>query len=174
MVCGTVVVPSRQSAHDGRMARRPGPAPRLPSVPGRAQADVTPMPKTRRAEPPAWLSVRQRAVWDRVVVELAGIHGQAFRADTDVIVAYVTAVDAMANASKELTRLGPLVTGRDGGTVRNPAAIVHSQYAALVDRLATSLGLTPDARSRMRRTADTEAARSGVLSLEDFFANGPA
>jgi len=166
-----IIVPG---AHDGGMARRPGPPPRLHSVPGHAQLDTTPTPKTRRAEPPGWLSVPQRAVWDRVTAELAGIHGEAFRADTDVITAYVTAVDAMATASRELTRHGVLVAGRDGGMVRNPAAIVHSQYAALVDRLASSLGLTPDARSRMRRSTDTEAARSGEMSLAEFFVNGPS
>jgi P27 family predicted phage terminase small subunit len=91
-----------------------------------------------------------------------------------VIAAHVVAVDTMASAAKELTRHGVLVAGRDGGMVRNPASIVHAQYSGLVDRLASSLGLTPDARSRMRRSTDTEAARSDELSMADFFVNGPA
>lgn len=148
--------------------RGPVPKPPLKLLPGTGSRRRTPVPAARLPEPPSWLNLPQRTTWERVTSELDAAGIGALRIDQDILVAYCVAVCQMQDAAELLAKDGPIVRGANGGRVRHPAAILFGQSARLVDSLASSLGLTPDARARMRLSVpNTEAAHTDI---DDLFA----
>lgn len=144
------------------MPKRTGPAPQ-PNLrllqPKASTARRSPTPAQRPPTPPAWLNTVQRSIWKRTVAELIAADIGALAIDQDILTAYVCAVANMETAAQLLAKEGPIVKGVNAQAVRNPAAILFGQSARLVDSLAGSLGLSPDARSRMKLPLpDTEAA----------------
>lgn len=87
--------------------------------------------------------------WRRVLVELEAM-GLAHAADRDVIYAYCCAVVEHRGAYEALTEHGPLIPGRAGGMVRNPAAQMVRDSATNLRMLARELGLTPSARASLK------------------------
>jgi P27 family predicted phage terminase small subunit len=109
-----------------------------------------PKPLDRFPTPPADLSEKALAVWERVMAEFG--HTRIIRAaDQDVMRIYCEAVVRYEEASSLLTSSGPLVTSRrSGDLVRNRLHQIARDNAALVRQLAGDLGLSPAARTSLK------------------------
>ncbi len=114
--------------------------------PSRINRDA-PQPADNAPLPPADLDPAAGVVWERVLREF-GHTGVIKASDTDMLRIYCETVARYEEASRLLTRSGPLVkSARSGDYVRSPLVPVVRDYAALASRLAGALGLTPAARS---------------------------
>jgi P27 family predicted phage terminase small subunit len=109
-----------------------------------------PQPIDRLPAKPGDLDDAADAVWDHVMAEF-GHTGVIKASDTDVLRMYCEAVARYQEASRLLTRSGPLVKGaRANEFVKNPLHQVVRDNAMLVRQLAGDLGLTPSSRSGLR------------------------
>ena len=104
-----------------------------------------PRPRQLLPEPPDWLSPDARAVWDRILPELAHMR-LVTAADRDALVVYCQAVAHHAQAVREVNERGLLVPGREGNLVKNPACQFVREQAVLVKVMGQQFGLTPAAR----------------------------
>ncbi len=104
-----------------------------------------PVPALREPEMPAWFDDRHAAEWRRVCAELRGMR-MLFAADRDVLVAYVGAVTMHEDAMRLRMQSGVVVKGRDGGAVRNPAAMIESHSKRALQQLARDIGLSASGR----------------------------
>jgi P27 family predicted phage terminase small subunit len=99
---------------------------------------TTPQPP-RRLEPPAHYDDDHRAIWNDAVARLTAA-GRVFRADHEVLAAYVEAVHSHRQASRLLGQTNVLIT-RNGQAVENPALAVQSKTATAMARASRTLGL---------------------------------
>lgn len=104
-------------------------------------------PTPRRVGPvmPKDMGDRARAVWRRVIAEMAGTE-IIFAADTDVLRCYCEAVSQYENAVQLLTSSGPLIRTR-GELVKNPLHQIVRDSRDAVRLFARELGLSPSARA---------------------------
>lgn len=112
-----------------------------------------PVPSELPVEPPDYLDADARAVWDRLAGDLER-KGILTAWDTDAFAAYCTAVVYHRRAAELVNRTNVLLTQTRAdrpGITRNPALQVVEHQAALLRALAHEFGLTPSARSEMRR-----------------------
>ena len=105
---------------------------------------------TGRLDPPDGYDDTRRTIWTQTVNRLTE-RGQQFRADPDVLNAYVEAVLSHQQAST-LLRQTNVLTVRDGHAVENPALAVQRRTAASIVQLSRSLGL---GRNPMAPLGDT-------------------
>ena len=63
--------------------------------------------------------------------------------DYAALVVYCSAWSAFDQARKALETYGPLVEGRDGGFVKNPAAQIMKDSAAIMLNYGSRFGFTP-------------------------------
>lgn len=105
---------------------------------------------------PADMDLAAVAVWKRVMGEFG--HTRVITAaDADVFRLYCETVARYEEASRLLTRSGPLVKGaRSGEYVKNPLVQVARDYGALMLQLAGTLGLTPSSRTGIKAQAVAE------------------
>lgn len=109
-----------------------------------------PQPADNLPLPPADLDPAAVAVWERVLREF-GHTGVIKASDTDVMRLYAETVVRYEEASRLLSRSGPLVKGRHPGEfVKNPLVQVTRDYGTLMLQLAGSLGLTPASRTSLK------------------------
>ena len=124
-----------------------------------------PVPRNRAPEPPDDMSAMERAEWDRILPELQAMD-LAYAADRDVIRAYCSAVVRHAEAMHLVNTTGPLMRGRNGDVVKNPAVAMARDAGSALLQFARELGLTPAARvnfgNLFRREAEDPSA--GLLS----------
>lgn len=119
-----------------------------------------PEPADNAPEQPADMDPAAAVVWGRVMREFG--HAAVIKAsDSDVLRIYCEAVARYEEASRLLTRSGPLVKGLRGEFVKNPLHQVVRDNAVLVRSLAGDLGLTPSARTGLR--APDRAAPQSAL-----------
>ena len=134
---------------------KPGPAPlptHLKIVKGTVRKDRInsnePKPKHKIPRCPEWLSEDAKKIWKRTTAQLKSM-GILYEADIDIIVAYCNAVVNYQKASLIVDQSGVLIKGRRDSVVTNPAVRVQRDAATLIRMLASELGLTPSARSRI-------------------------
>jgi P27 family predicted phage terminase small subunit len=150
------------------VTRLSGPKPRTLKA-----VNEAPVPRqTGKPAAPSWLTVAQRRAFSQIVTDMVDARVGLASVDASLIVAMAIAVDLHRQACETLAHDGLFCPGRGGATIRHPAVIVCSQQAALLDRLAASLGLSPTERSRMRSTTpDTEGAAN---TPAEYFRRSPA
>lgn len=139
----------------------------LKGNPGNRPIKEEPQPTMRAPKPPADLAGEAFAEWARVVPELDAI-GLLSVVDRAYLVAYCEAWASFCEAREELNTNGVLVMGRDGGLVRNPAAMVMKDSLDMMLKYGAKFGLSPADRARMGRVPDKEPddkPGGGVLEL---------
>lgn len=124
-----------------------------------------PEPTRGAPRPPSDLKGEALAEWGRIVPELDRL-GLLTKVDRAYLVAYCEAWSAFNAAREALAEYGPLVAGRDGGMVKNPAAQVMRDAADLMLKFGSRFGLSPSDRTRLSVPTETEAGPDAqVLSL---------
>lgn len=112
------------------------------------QDEPAPIPNSPRVPENSSLQVQQ--VWRETVRELEGM-GLAFSSDSDALRCYCEAVVQHRRASAVLAKSPVLVVGLHGNLVRNPALQIQRDCAQTIRGFAQEFGLTPSARSTIRR-----------------------
>ncbi|MGW6571679.1 phage terminase small subunit P27 family [Streptomyces sp. NPDC054945] len=124
-----------------------------------------PEPTRGAPRPPADLRGEALAEWGRIVPELDRL-GLLSRVDRAYLVAYVEAWAVFNSAREAMAEYGPLVAGRDGGLVKNPAAQVLRDSADLMIKFGSRFGLSPSDRTRLSVAPESEDGPDAqVLSL---------
>jgi P27 family predicted phage terminase small subunit len=134
-----------------------GPAPKPTALrllhgdrPARTNQDE-PRPGVGPPECPDGVTSEVREVWDYTLNQLM-IMGIATPADRDALLCYCEAVVSHRRASAILAKSPVLVPGVARGTVvRNPALQIQRDAALTVRVFAGQFGLTPSARSEIRK-----------------------
>ncbi|MER7445058.1 phage terminase small subunit P27 family [Micromonospora avicenniae] len=118
---------------------------------GNPSNNPTPAPaksKTGRPSPPADLKGEAFAEWSRVTTFLEKV-GHIESIDYAALVVYCSAWAAFNDARSALDEHGPLVMGRDGGYVKNPAAQIMKDSAAIMLNYGQRFGFTPKDRQNL-------------------------
>ncbi|MFC9231028.1 phage terminase small subunit P27 family [Streptomyces decoyicus] len=150
----------------------PGPPPtpsrlvELKGNPSKKRLNGTePEPTKGAPRPPADLKGEALAEWGRIVPELDGL-GLLAKVDRAYLVAYCEAWATFNAAREAMAEYGPLVAGRDGGLVKNPAAQVMRDAADLMLKFGSRFGLSPSDRTRLSvPSAAEDGPDAQVLSL---------
>ncbi len=96
---------------------------------------------------PDWLGDTARREWDRLAPVLIRM-GVLTQIDRDALAVYCEAVAHYQQAVEVIDRTAVLIRGQRG-LVKNPAAQVARDQAAIIRAMARELGLTPSARAEM-------------------------
>ena len=116
--------------------------------PSRVNTDE-PKPRDRPPSPPGWMSALAREEWDRIAPDLV-VMGTAKAVDATALAAYCEAVARLRVAAELVARSGPLLIGREGQAVKNPAVAQARDASYEVRMWAREFGFTPSARTPMR------------------------
>jgi P27 family predicted phage terminase small subunit len=120
-----------------------------------------PRPRDELPAEPDWLTAGGRREWRRVLPDLVAM-GTAKAADASALACYCEAVALVAQLVGDVERLGPMVEGREGNVVKNPAVGQLRDASAAVRMWAREFGLTPSARQPLK----VEHTIGGGLSAE--------
>lgn len=149
----------------------PGPPPKpaklteLRGNPSKKKPTVEPEPARGAPRPPADLKGEALAEWGRIVPELDRL-GLITVVDRAYLVAYCEAWASFNAAREALAEYGPLVAGRDGGLVKNPASQIMRDAADLMLKFGSRFGLSPSDRTRLSVAPKSEDGPDAqVLSL---------
>jgi P27 family predicted phage terminase small subunit len=128
-------------------------------------AGAEPEPRRGAPRPPADLKGEALAEWGRIVPELDRL-GLLTLVDRAYLVAYCEAWASFNAAREALSEYGPLVAGRDGGLVKNPASQIMRDAADLMLKFGSRFGLSPSDRTRLSVPSGHEDGPDAqVLSL---------
>ncbi|RSK77865.1 phage terminase small subunit P27 family [Pandoraea apista] len=136
----------------GRSGRRPKPVANKEAAgnPGKRQLN-TQEPDfglVTNIEPPEWLDIEAADMWRRVapllckqrILQLTDLHNLEI---------FCSAYGNWRRAQGELARHGAVVSGAQGGPVKNPAATVVKESAGQMATFGAMLGLDPSSRQRL-------------------------
>ncbi|WP_186315745.1 phage terminase small subunit P27 family [Catellatospora sichuanensis] len=101
--------------------------------------------------PPADLRGEAYAEWCRITAFLASA-GHVEKVDHAALVVYCSAWGMFDQARRAMDEHGPLVLGRDGGYVRNPAAQVMNDASKIMMTYGSKFGFTPRDRINLGMT----------------------
>lgn len=116
--------------------------------PSNLPAKGVPTSMTGRPTPPADLKGEAFAEWSRITSYLAKV-GQIESVDYAALVVYCSAWAMFDAARKAYEQHGPLVTGRDGGLVKNPAAQIMRDASDVMLKFGAKFGFTPKDRQNL-------------------------
>ncbi|MBK3559323.1 phage terminase small subunit P27 family [Streptomyces sp. MBT56] len=149
----------------------PGPPPtpsklvELKGNPSKKKVTTEPEPTRGAPRPPADLKGEALAEWGRIVPELDRL-GLLTKVDRAYLVAYVESWASFNAAREALAEHGPLVAGRDGGLVKNPASQIMRDAADLMLKFGSRFGLSPSDRTRLSVPSGNEDGPDAqILSL---------
>jgi P27 family predicted phage terminase small subunit len=111
--------------------------------------DAEPRPRDTPPAMPSWLSALAREEWQRIAPDLI-VMGTAKAVDASALGAYCEAVARLRTAVELVAQAGPLLIGREGQAVKNPAVAQARDASYEVRMWAREFGFTPSARSPMR------------------------
>ncbi|MBI1207494.1 MAG: phage terminase small subunit P27 family [Azospirillum sp.] len=134
-----------------------GPLP--PSGSGR-----TPVAKADLPSCPTWLDAAAKKEWRRVVPELAKL-GLLARLDQAALASYCEAFATYAKAVGGLQDKGLIVVDAKGNQKPSPLVKIANDAAQRIERLAKVLGLTPEARQRLKAEPAKPPASDGFDDL---------
>lgn len=104
-------------------------------------------------EPPAYLVGRARELWDAHAPERQRL-GLLKPAYAWVLAMWCEATSMWERSAELLRQTGPLVKGKDGQIVSNPASREFARYAELSRRLGAEIAMTPAATASIGRDLD--------------------
>ena len=103
---------------------------------------------------PEWLDAEAKAIWHRVVPELAGC-GLLTLADEGVLLGYCVAYGQLVQAERVIARDG--ITAETEKSIKvHPAVSVKSQALTQLRSFGSELGLSPVARTRLQTPASAD------------------
>lgn len=147
----------------------PGPPPKptalkiLEGNPGQRKLNTTePQPRAAAPLPPAQLVGEALAEWGRIVPELDRL-GLLTVVDRAYLVAYCEAWATFDAARQAIAEYGPLVAGRDGGMVKNPAAQIMKDAADMMLKFGSRFGLSPADRTRLHVPVEADEGPDGAV-----------
>jgi P27 family predicted phage terminase small subunit len=111
--------------------------------------DAEPRPRDKPPARPSWLSPLAAEEWARIAPDLT-VMGTAKAVDATALGAYCEAVARLRVACELVAKSGPLLIGREGQAVKNPAVAQARDASYEVRMWAREFGFTPSARSPMR------------------------
>lgn len=112
-------------------------------------------------EPPAWLDGYGLEVWHRVLPELDRLQLVKI-GDGEQFAVYCRSVAAYADAQRDATENGLVLTAESGRRYRNPAFSVMTSAAETLVRLAREFGLTPSSEANLAGLDGVPKAPSGA------------
>jgi P27 family predicted phage terminase small subunit len=116
------------------------------------------------AEPTSPLTARERELFDGAMALLQPM-GHVGTIDLYLVTMWAVTVAQWERASDDVRKRGAIVAGARGKeSVKNPSAGMVRDFAALANRLAADLGMSPAARVGMK------VSQRRVGSLEDLLA----
>jgi P27 family predicted phage terminase small subunit len=122
---------------------------------------------------PEDLNEDARPIWAAVVAAI-GHTGVITAVDVEALRAYSESVATYRKAAFLVARGGPIIKGRNGDLVRNPAMIVMKQAGEAARAWARELGLTPASRvglevmSSQGKNAGANAKLDAILAGADI------
>jgi len=136
----------------GRSGRKPKPTAKkeLAGNPGKRQLnkDEPDFGQVTNIDAPEWLTPEARDMWSRVAPLLCAQHILQFT-DLHNLEIFCSAYGNWREAQAELIKNGPVVSGAQGGPVKNPAATVVKEAAGQMATFGAMLGLDPSSRQRL-------------------------
>jgi P27 family predicted phage terminase small subunit len=99
-------------------------------------------------DPPEYLGPDAAEMWSRVAPLLCQQNVLQFT-DLHNLEVFCSAYGNWREAQAELTKNGPVVSGAQGGPVKNPAATVVKEAAGQMATFGAMLGLDPSSRQRL-------------------------
>lgn len=132
----------------------------LKGNPGNRPIKEEPKVSMGAPKPPSDLKGEAFAEWSRIVPDLdrAGLLAKVDRA---YLVGYCEAWAQFCEAREELHANGTLIVGRDGGLVRNPAAMVMKDSLDMMLKYGAKFGLSPIDRARLGRVPEKNVEDDG-------------
>ena len=123
---------------------------RLTGNPGKRKINrAEPRPKPDLLDAPAWLDATAREEWRRVVPELRGL-GIFTVLDRTTLASYCLAYSRWRRAEARLNSAAEMVSETDSGyEQKSPWTSISKQYADQMKALASELGFSPAARTRL-------------------------
>lgn len=144
---------------------KPAALKRLDGNPGKRPIANEPEPTKGAPKPPPALRGEALAEWGRIVPELDAL-GLLAKVDRGYLVAYCEAWSSFDAAREVVAELGPLVEGRDGNLVKNPAAQIMKDSADMMLKFGSRFGLSPVDRARLSVSEPEEdSGPATVLSI---------
>ena len=117
--------------------------------PGRRTTEPRPQPVRGIPDPPSWLATEAKAEWKRVTPELNRL-GLLAKIDRAVLAIYCDAWSKWVTASRRLESDGLTAKGARGHTMKSAVWQLYRDAGTQVAALAKELGLSPNARGRMK------------------------
>ena len=119
----------------------------------RLDAPVTPDDELAAAEPPAFLSDRQRELWQGLLADapgyvLARIDWPVFASYVEVLDRYMTAVEKQRQLDANLST--PLLVKGKHGAIISPYVKIANGCILIMTRLAHELGFSPSGRAGLK------------------------
>ena len=99
-------------------------------------------------DPPEWLSDRAAQMWRMVVPELLRENVVAIT-DLHNVEAFCVAYDNWRMAQESVAKNGIVVTGAQGGPIKNPALTAANETMRQIVTFGSMLGLDPASRTRL-------------------------
>lgn len=104
--------------------------------------------KITNVDPPEWLSDRAAQMWRMVVPELLRENVVAIT-DLHNVEAFCVAYDNWRMAQASVAKNGIVVTGAQGGPIKNPALTAANETMRQIVTFGSMLGLDPASRTRL-------------------------
>ena len=143
--------------------RKPADLKVLHGNPGKEKAPVMPgKSATGKPSPPLDLRGEAFAEWCRITSYLESV-GHIEAVDYAALVVYVTAWSMFDMVRKAMEEHGPLVVGRDGALVKNPAAQVMRDSSDTMLKYGAKFGFSPKDRMNLG-IGKTDAEEDGFTS----------
>lgn len=111
-------------------------------------------------EPPGSMSGDALALWDQYAPELVRA-GLLRPRNVETFAIWCAAVVEWRKAARILAATGPVIVGRDGQSVSNPASREFGRYAEVIRRFSIEFGMTPGAVTAMGRQLDGTVRHAG-------------
>jgi P27 family predicted phage terminase small subunit len=136
----------------GRSGRRAKPVAKkeLAGNPGKRQLnkEEPDFGRVTNVDPPEYLCPHATEMWERVAPLLCKQKILQFT-DLHNLEVFCSAYGSWRTAQKELIDNGPVVSGAQGGSVKNPAATVVKESASIMATFGAVLGLDPSSRQKL-------------------------
>lgn len=148
----------------GRRGPRPTPSALIPGRGGNV-AKREPIPVPAHLTAPDDISDDAKLIWEETTKAI-GHTGVITAVDLEGLRAYAESAAAWRRAAALVAKGGPLIKGRNGELVRNPAAIVMKQQGEQMRAWARELGLTPAARVGLEQHLESGQHAGANAKLE--------
>jgi P27 family predicted phage terminase small subunit len=148
----------------GRRGPRPTPSAIVKAQGGHIDKKE-PVPAPAHLTPPDDISDDARIIWVETAAAI-GHTGVITAVDLEGLRAYAESAAAWRKATALVARGGPLIKGRNGDLVRNPAAIVMKQQGEQMRAWARELGLTPASRVGLQQNLESGQHAGANAKLE--------